>query len=54
MEFKDCIKFANENRASYVTTVEGDQPRVRGFLMGNADESGFYFHTGAMKPVCNQ
>lgn len=54
MEFKDCIKFANENPTSYVATVEGDQPRVRGFWMWFADETGFYFHTGAMKPVCSQ
>ena len=54
MEFKDCIKFANENPASYVATVDGDQPRVRGFFMWYADETGFYFHTGAMKPVYQQ
>jgi pyridoxamine 5'-phosphate oxidase len=54
MEFKDCVKFANENKASYVATVEGDQPRLIGFLMWYADESGFYFHTGAMKPVYSQ
>lgn len=54
MEFKDCIKFANENKTSYLATVESDQPRVRGFLMWFADESGFYFHTGAMKPVYSQ
>lgn len=54
MSFSDCIKFANENPASYLATVEGNQPRVRGFLMWFADETGFYFHTGAMKPVCSQ
>jgi len=54
MEFKDCIKFANENPVSYVATVESDQPRVRAFAMWYADETGFYFHTGAMKPVYKQ
>ena len=54
MDFKDCIKFANENKSSYLATVEGDQPRVRGFFMWFADETGFYFHTGAMKPVYSQ
>jgi uncharacterized pyridoxamine 5'-phosphate oxidase family protein len=34
MEFKDYVKFANENPASYVVTVEGDQPLVRDFLCG--------------------
>lgn len=33
MSFQDCIKFANENPASYIATTEGDQPRVRAFLM---------------------
>lgn len=54
MEFEDCIKFANENPNSYVSTVDGDQPRVRGFWMWFADETGFYFHTGAMKSVYSQ
>jgi hypothetical protein len=25
MDFKDCIKFGNENPVSYVATVEGNQ-----------------------------
>ena len=54
MAFKDCIKFANENPSSYLATVEGDQPRVRGFFMWFADETGFYFHTGATKSVFSQ
>lgn len=54
MDFKDCIKFANENKSSYLATLEGDQPRVRCFFMWFADETGFYYHTGAMKPVYNQ
>jgi pyridoxamine 5'-phosphate oxidase len=54
MEFKDCIKFANENKASYIGTIDGNQPRVRGFMMWYADETGFYYHTGAKKPVYSQ
>lgn len=54
MEFKDCIKFANENPVSYIATEEGDQPRVRAFLMWFADESGIYYHTGAPKSVHKQ
>jgi len=54
MDIKDCINFANENRVSYVATCDGDQPRVRAFLMWLADESGFYFHTGATKDVSRQ
>jgi len=40
---QDCIKFANENPVCYIATMDGDQPRVRGFLMWFADEKGFYF-----------
>jgi len=54
MNFKDCINFANANPTSYLATVEGDQPHVRGFMMWFADETGFYFHTGALKPVYSQ
>ena len=54
MEFKDCIKFANDNPMTYVATLDGNQPRVRGFMMWYANESGFYFHTGATKSVYEQ
>ena len=54
MELKDYIEFANKNPDCCVATTEGDQPRVRGFLMWFADESGFYFHTGTSKSVCKQ
>lgn len=54
MELKDYIQFANENPACYIATADGDQPRVRGFLMWFADETGFYFHTGTLKNVCKQ
>jgi uncharacterized pyridoxamine 5'-phosphate oxidase family protein len=54
MSFEDCVKFANENRVAYIATVEGDQPRVRAFLMWFADKTGFYFQTGTMKDIVNQ
>lgn len=54
MELKDYIEFANKNPACYLATADSDQPRVRGFLMWYADESGFYFHTGTTKSVCKQ
>ena len=54
MDYQDCIKFANENPVCYIATMDGDQPRVRGFLMWFADENGFYFHTAASKEVCKQ
>ena len=54
MDLQDCITFANENLVASIATIEGDQPRVRLFAMWFADETGFYFHTGAMKSIYNQ
>lgn len=54
MDFKDCIKFANDNPVSFIATIDGEMPRVRAFLMWFADESGFYYHTAAAKSVYRQ
>jgi len=54
MDFQDCVKFATENPVCYVATMDGDQPRVRGFLMWYADASGFYFMTMSPKEVTKQ
>jgi pyridoxamine 5'-phosphate oxidase len=54
MNLQDCIKFAAENPACFVATAEGDQPRVRTFLMWFADETGFYFATLSPKQVSKQ
>jgi pyridoxamine 5'-phosphate oxidase len=54
MNLSECTKFANQIQACSIATNEGDQPRVRTFAMWYADDTGFYFHTGGMKPVCKQ
>jgi uncharacterized pyridoxamine 5'-phosphate oxidase family protein len=54
MTFSDCTSFAKENPACSVATVEGDQPRVRIFMIWRADETGFYLCTGTPKAVCKQ
>ena len=54
MTFLDCLKFATENPACTVATVDGDQPRARIFMTWRANESGFYLCTGTPKPVCQQ
>ncbi len=54
MDLKDCIEFANKNPVCWLATADGDQPRVRGFLLWYADKKGFYFHTGTTKNVCQQ
>ena len=54
MNLEDYIKFANENKVCSIATIDEDKPRVRGFLMWFADETGFYFHTGATKNISKQ
>ena len=54
MNLKECIEFANKNQICWLATAEGDQPRVRGFMLWYADEKGFYFHTGTTKKVYMQ
>ncbi len=54
MDVNDCIKFANENQVCYLATIENDQPRVRALAFWFADQTGFYFQTGSMKPFYNQ
>ncbi|HOT04414.1 MAG TPA: pyridoxamine 5'-phosphate oxidase family protein [Methanolinea sp.] len=54
MSFEDCVDFAKRHPVCAVATVEGDQPRVRYFLMWRAERSGFFFHTGKMKRIYQQ
>ena len=54
MDFKEYVDFANENKTSYMATVEGDQPRVRCLGMWFADETGFYFQAQSVKAMCKQ
>jgi len=54
MDFSECVKFANENPVTYIATMDGDQPRVRAFVMWFADATGFYYHTGTPKAVWRQ
>ena len=43
MGLQAYIQFATEHPVCFLATVEGDQPRVRTFLLWFADETGFYF-----------
>ena len=47
MDFKDCIKFANQTPVATQATAYGDQPRVRAPGFWFADENGIYFEIGA-------
>ena len=54
MDLQECTKFATENPACYLATVDGEQPRVRTVLMWFADEHGFYFAILSPKDVSKQ
>ena len=54
MDIQDCTKFATENPVCYLATADGDQPRVRTFVLWYADESGFYFVPMSGKEVTKQ
>ncbi len=51
---EEYIKFANENPISFLATLEGDQPRVRGFQLWYADKSGLYYSSAAAKDIIKQ
>jgi uncharacterized pyridoxamine 5'-phosphate oxidase family protein len=51
---REIIEFANRNPACFLSTCDGDQPRVRGLLLWFADEKGFHFHTGSTKSLPGQ
>jgi len=54
MNFQDCINFANENPVCYLATADGDQPKVRTWLLWYAEEGGFYFVAISGKEVTQQ
>lgn len=49
-----CIEFANENKICYLATSDNNQPRVRAMGFWFADQTGFYFQTGATKELYKQ
>jgi uncharacterized pyridoxamine 5'-phosphate oxidase family protein len=54
MTMQECIRFATEHPVCSLATVDGDQPRVRTFLLWRANEEGFYFETFNPKDVYEQ
>ena len=54
MDYKDVIAFARENPVCFIATMDGDQPRVRGFLTVLFEDDKIYFTTGASKNVFKQ
>jgi pyridoxamine 5'-phosphate oxidase len=51
---EEVLKFVQENPACCIATMDGDQPRVRGFLAVLFDDKNVYFTTGTMKRVYDQ
>lgn len=54
MSIKEYTDFANENPVCYLSTTEGDQPRVRAMGMWYADETGFWFQAQSVKALYKQ
>jgi uncharacterized pyridoxamine 5'-phosphate oxidase family protein len=54
MDFKDCIKFATEQKTAYFATDDKGQPRVRPMGLWFVNEKGFYFQVGATKALYKQ
>lgn len=51
---EEVLAFVRENPACWFATMDGDQPRVRGFLAVLFDDGNLYFTTGTMKRVYDQ
>ena len=54
MTMQQYIDFATEHPVCSLATADGDQPRVRMFLLWRANENGFYFETFNPKDVYGQ
>jgi pyridoxamine 5'-phosphate oxidase len=54
MSKEEVLAFVQENPACFIATVDGDQPRVRGFLTVLFGDGKLYFTTGTMKSVHSQ
>ena len=54
MSLQDVLAFVQENPVCTFATVEGNQPRARGFLTVLFDDGKIYFTTAATKKVYKQ
>lgn len=54
MSREEVLAFVRENPACFIATMDGDQPRVRGFLAVLFNDGNIYFTTGTMKRVHDQ
>ncbi len=54
MTKQEILAAINKDPVFYLATVEGDQPRTRGMLLYQADETGIMFHTGKSRELYKQ
>ncbi len=54
MNKNEVLAFLNANRTSYLATVEGDKPHVRGMGIHKADEDGIILQAYTTKDVHKQ
>lgn len=54
MKFQDVIRFASDNPTCFISTLDGQQPRVRTVLLMRADNDGFFFETTSTKAFSKQ
>lgn len=54
MTRSEILEFVKRNPMSFMATVDGGEPRVRGMGIPVVDEKGLVFATGTGKQVCRQ
>ncbi|MGA1842574.1 MAG: pyridoxamine 5'-phosphate oxidase family protein [bacterium] len=50
----EILEFINKNPVFFLATQDGNQPRVRGMMVVEANENGILFTTGKPKDLYNQ
>jgi len=54
MQLSDVLAFIQKNPVCTLATMDGDQPRARGFFSLLFDDNAIYFTTGSPKDVYTQ
>lgn len=54
MNKEEILQAITNNPCFYLSTIDGDKPRVRGMLLYKADVNGIIFHTASSKDVYKQ
>lgn len=54
MNKDEIFESISKNPVFFLGTIDGDQPRVRGMLLYEADENGIIFHTAESKDLYKQ